>query len=239
MRSFWKRSRPESLEDRLRSNRPEPRTEFLRNMTTHIREQAPTAAPAFRHRAALAVAMTAALLIAAAVLGGVGYASTATTHAAHAITHVFAAASTRDSNATASHSSATGAGSKDTKSGPDNSSRGNGENGKGTDKGGNDQGGNDGGGNPAHHEYEENVIICITTDSGKHVTLSVPRNEAQQLVAQGRATLGACKVEPTNVIICITTDSGRHVTVEVSRKQADELVAERRATLGACQEGKK
>ena len=37
MRSFWKRSRPESLEDRLRSNRPEPRTEFLRNMTTHIR----------------------------------------------------------------------------------------------------------------------------------------------------------------------------------------------------------
>jgi hypothetical protein len=148
MRSFWKRSELESLEDRLRSNRSEPRTEFLRSMTTRIWEQAPMAAPAFRRRAALAVAMTAALLVAAAVLGGVSYASTATTHAVHAISHVFVAASTHDGHATASDSSATAdSGSKNTTPGHDNSSTGNNESGKGTDKGGNGEGGN-----PAHHE---------------------------------------------------------------------------------------
>src|SRR4051794_9529084 len=89
--SFFRRRHADSLETDLRRNRPEPREDFVRQLEARIaadRTPAPSRRGATR-RLGLAVALTAAMLVVAAVMGGVGYAASSVTHAAHAVAVVF------------------------------------------------------------------------------------------------------------------------------------------------------
>jgi hypothetical protein len=89
--SFFRRRHADSLESDLRRHRPEPREDFVRSLEARIaaeRTPAPSSRGA-RGRFGLAVALTAALLVVAAVMGGVGYAASSVGHAAHAVAVVF------------------------------------------------------------------------------------------------------------------------------------------------------
>src|SRR4051794_36715453 len=89
--SIFRRRHADSLETELRRNRPEPREDFVRGLEARIaadRAPAPSRRGATR-RLGLAVALTAALLVVAAVMGGVGYAASSVSHAAHAVAVVF------------------------------------------------------------------------------------------------------------------------------------------------------
>jgi hypothetical protein len=79
----WK-SKPVDLETALRSARPAPRDEYVRGLTREIRAgRAPR-----RMRLGFAAVFTAAILGALSAVGGLGYAASATTHAAHAVKNV-------------------------------------------------------------------------------------------------------------------------------------------------------
>ncbi len=89
--SMFRRRHADSLETELRRNRPEPREDFVRQLEARIaadRTPAPSRRGAGR-RLGLAVALTAALLAVAAVMGGVSYAASSVSHAAHAVAVVF------------------------------------------------------------------------------------------------------------------------------------------------------
>jgi hypothetical protein len=89
--SFFRRRHADSLESDLRRHRPEPREDFVRQLEARIaadRTPAPSGRGAGR-RLGLAVALTAALIVVASVMGGVGYAASSVTHAAHAVAVVF------------------------------------------------------------------------------------------------------------------------------------------------------
>lgn len=94
--SFFRRRHADSLESDLRRHRPEPREDFVRELEARIaadRTPAPTSTGAGRRgagrRLGLAVALTAALLVVAAVMGGVGNAASSVSDAAHAVAVVF------------------------------------------------------------------------------------------------------------------------------------------------------
>src|SRR5581483_6169707 len=79
--------------EELRGHRPTPRPELVQRLTSRLqREPHASAGPPLRYRAALAVAMTALLLVAAAVVGGLSYASATTSHTVHTFSSVFKAA---------------------------------------------------------------------------------------------------------------------------------------------------
>ena len=87
MKNFFRRG--DRLERELRSQRPEPRHEFLRALETRI-DGGRYRAPARSLRLGLAGALTVAMLVALAAFGGLGYAATGVTHAVTAATHVVA-----------------------------------------------------------------------------------------------------------------------------------------------------
>src|SRR4051794_13714815 len=84
------RRRPgrDGLENDLRRNRPEPRADFVRGLEARISADAPARRGA-RARIGLPGALTAALLVVASVFGGIGYAASSVSHAAHSVAAVF------------------------------------------------------------------------------------------------------------------------------------------------------
>lgn len=84
------RRRPgrDGLEHDLRRNRPEPREAFVQQLEARISADAP-ARRAGRARFGLAGVLTAALLVVVGVFGGIGYAASSVSHAAHAVAVVF------------------------------------------------------------------------------------------------------------------------------------------------------
>ena len=178
------RSGFEPLERRLRSSRPEPGPEFLRSIAAKIEREAPepAKAPAFRYRAVVAAAMTGVLLVVAAVMGGLSYASTASTHTAAAISHAFTSGDPHPGHP----------GGKDDRDGNnDNGTHGT------NDQGWNDQHGYPGYGkdNPAHRQYIEFEFVCLRVPPRHpiiHITLRLPKVAADHLVANGLATKGPC-----------------------------------------------
>jgi hypothetical protein len=85
--SLFRRRHADSLETELRRNRPEPREDFVHELEARIaadRRPAPRSS-SFRGRVGLAGALTAAMLVLAAVFGGYGYASSALVHSGKAI----------------------------------------------------------------------------------------------------------------------------------------------------------
>ena len=89
--SIFRRRHADSLESELRRHRPEPREDFVRELEARIaadRTPAPSRRGATR-RLGLAVALTAALLVVAAAMGGISYAASSVSHAAHAVAVAF------------------------------------------------------------------------------------------------------------------------------------------------------
>jgi len=70
---FWNRSDGSELEDRLRSERPAPRPEFLRAVASRIEARRPRISLGLR--LAFASALTLTMLVAVASVGGVSYAA--------------------------------------------------------------------------------------------------------------------------------------------------------------------
>jgi hypothetical protein len=79
--------KPLDIEAELRAACPAPRERFLHELSADIRSGNRSRAP---RQIGFAVALTAALLIALAAVGGVGYAASAASHAANAVTNVVA-----------------------------------------------------------------------------------------------------------------------------------------------------
>src|ERR687892_725429 len=97
MAGFWKRrSRGSDLEGVLRDNRPEPRAEFVRMLTSRIRESRPRVAA---RRVAVAAALTLVMAAALTAFGGIGYAGTA----ADQVTKIARGLNMQDDKATARH----------------------------------------------------------------------------------------------------------------------------------------
>ena len=76
--------RDDELERELRSNRPEPRAEFLASMVDRVERGRRSTAP--RMRLGFAAALTMGILISLAAFGGLGYASSAAKSIAHVAT---------------------------------------------------------------------------------------------------------------------------------------------------------
>jgi hypothetical protein len=73
VKRFWRRD-PLGFEAELRAGRPQPRPDFVRALATRVREDRRHPLP---FRVALAGGLTAAMLVAVAAVGGLGYAATA------------------------------------------------------------------------------------------------------------------------------------------------------------------
>ena len=85
MRRFWKRQGdPLDIERELHANRPEPRAEFVRNVTGRLNADRPGRSFA-RLRVALAGTLATVILLALALTGGIGYAASAGKHAVKAV----------------------------------------------------------------------------------------------------------------------------------------------------------
>jgi hypothetical protein len=160
----------ESLEQRLRDDRPEPSTELFYRVTAEIRRHdapEPVRTP-IRARAAFAVALTAALLVVAAAAGGMSYAASGARHTASAISHVFVPTSSHNLQG-------------------DNKPNGDERIGDLFNKG-DDHG-------AAHWVYPQFVLVCLAVPPQNpfiHITLNVPQIAADSLMAQRLAVLGAC-----------------------------------------------
>jgi hypothetical protein len=86
MRYWRRRHEPFDLEAELRTSRPEPSPEFVRQLETRVRNDGRTRAGSLR--VAFVGALTAVMLLAVASVGGVGYASSAATDAAVSVKRV-------------------------------------------------------------------------------------------------------------------------------------------------------
>jgi hypothetical protein len=86
MRLFGKRDELSEVARELRANRPEPRREFISALEQRVRADRYRRRPAYRW--ALTGALTAALLVALAAFGGLGYAASTASHVARAATHL-------------------------------------------------------------------------------------------------------------------------------------------------------
>lgn len=78
----------DGLETDLRRHRPEPREDFVRELSARVAAERPARSGA-RARLGLAGVLTAGLLVAASVFGGISYAASSVSHAAHAVAVVF------------------------------------------------------------------------------------------------------------------------------------------------------
>ena len=75
MKSFWSRESSPDIEERLRRNTPEPRSDFVVHLAERVRSERRTARAGLR--VALAGALTVALLAALAPVGALGSAGSA------------------------------------------------------------------------------------------------------------------------------------------------------------------
>ena len=80
-----RRRRPVDLEAELRAGRPVPRESFVRELAGELR---PVRSSFMRRRLGFAAALSAAILVALSAVGGLGYASSATSHAVNALKNV-------------------------------------------------------------------------------------------------------------------------------------------------------
>jgi hypothetical protein len=88
VKSFWSRQRSFDVEEELRRNKPEPRSEFVASLAEHVRTDRRTARAGMR--VALAGALTVALLAALAPVGALGSAGSAAKGIVNAATRVVA-----------------------------------------------------------------------------------------------------------------------------------------------------
>jgi hypothetical protein len=86
MRLFGKRDELSEVVQELRASRPEPRREFVRALEQRMRADRYRRRPAYRW--GLAGALSAALLVALAGFGGLGYAASTARQVAHVATHL-------------------------------------------------------------------------------------------------------------------------------------------------------
>ena len=86
--SFIRRRHADSLETELRRNRPEPREDFVRGLEARISADAPARRRTAKALFGLAGAMTAAMLVVVGAFGGISYAASSVTHAAHQLAAV-------------------------------------------------------------------------------------------------------------------------------------------------------
>jgi len=86
VKSFWNRRRSHGIEEELRRNRPEPRSEFVTSLAEHVRNDRRSARAGVR--VALAGALTVALLAALAPVGALGSAGSAAEGIVNAATRV-------------------------------------------------------------------------------------------------------------------------------------------------------
>ena len=90
---FWRRrSALSDIEAELRSARPEPSREFVRNLSGRVEAEVGSSG---RLRVAVAIGITALSAVAAASLGGVGYAASAARDAVQAVSRVTAQSPTQ------------------------------------------------------------------------------------------------------------------------------------------------
>ena len=179
MKWIWRRrSQFGWLEDEYRAaRRHQARPAFVEDLTAQIQSKSQgsrrPANGAFRYRAALAVALTVALVATAAAVGGLSYASSTGSHAASAISRVFTVAPTHDT-ATKNAPGLTNTPLVDSRLSP---------------------AGDDDRDSPAAVQYVEFVYVCLAVPPGNpvvHITLHVPKVAADNLVAHHLATYGAC-----------------------------------------------
>ena len=88
MKSFWSRERSFEVEEALRRNKPEPRTDFVAHLAEHVRTDRRPARAGLR--VALAGALTVALLAALAPVGALGAAGSAAKGMVNAASRVVA-----------------------------------------------------------------------------------------------------------------------------------------------------
>jgi hypothetical protein len=88
VKSFWSRQRSFDVEEQLRRNKPEPRSDFVANLAEHVRTDRRTSRGGMR--VALAGALTVALLAALAPVGALGSAGSAAKGIVNAATRVVA-----------------------------------------------------------------------------------------------------------------------------------------------------
>ena len=88
MKSFWSRQRSFDVEEALRRNKPEPRTDFVAHLAEHVRTDRRTTRAGLR--VALAGALTVALLAALAPVGALGSAGSAAKSMVNAASRVAA-----------------------------------------------------------------------------------------------------------------------------------------------------
>jgi hypothetical protein len=178
MKWIWKRrSEFEWLEDEYKAaRRHQARPAFVESLTAQIQSQATrrSAKGAFRYRAVLAVALTVALVAAAAAVGGLSYASSTGNHAASAISRVFSVAPTHDT-ATKNAPGLPSTPLFDSRLNPAGDDR----------------------DSPASFQYIEFVYVCLAVPPPPHhavvhITLHIPKVAADNLVAHHLATYGAC-----------------------------------------------
>lgn len=91
MNWFWNRSDGSELEDRLRSERPAPRPEFLRAVANRVEARRPRTSLGLR--LAFASALTLTMLVAVASVGGVSYAASSAKKAAISVGDVLSVSS--------------------------------------------------------------------------------------------------------------------------------------------------
>ena len=78
MKSIWNR-RPLDLEGELRARRPQPRADFVKALAAEVRTAPPERTRGGRF--GLAIALSGLILVVLASFGGIGYASSAASHA--------------------------------------------------------------------------------------------------------------------------------------------------------------
>jgi hypothetical protein len=174
MRRFWKqRNEFEQVERELRRARPRPRPEYLDTLAAQVRADRPTSSrrPALRYRVGIAVALTSLLAAAAGAFGGLGYASTASSHTVHAVAQVFSTDRSQGHDSVsqaASHSDRSDSRSEDRSSERENA---------------------------AGRQYIVFEFVCLHVPPKNpfiFITLRLPKPAADALVARGLATPGPC-----------------------------------------------
>jgi hypothetical protein len=193
------RVRPDSIERKLRHERPQPTDDLIQRVSASIGSRSPRPKWNF----AVAFALTVAIFTAFALTGGVSYASSAAQRGVKAVSHVaFTQHSSHSAQSNGQSNGQSSGKSDDNKSGKSHENgNSNGQGGKGNDEHGNgnnghhgdDQGddqGNDDGNKPEHDQYREKVLICHHPGAHQH-TISVSQNAVPAHLAHGD-TLGPC-----------------------------------------------
>ena len=113
MNRFWKRlTGPDSIEAKLRSERPAPPQELVDELVNRIEADSARAPRTARPRVALVGVVTAVTLVAFGATGGLGYAKSAATGAVSSTAHAFRAVVTTQPQKDQKKNQAKGHGSK-------------------------------------------------------------------------------------------------------------------------------